>query len=96
MTSSPNKRLIPLIFRLRNTEAALQQELHNVASSAVTIKDLRNTIESLREELHKHGIRQPLDFRLKQLGLSSGSDDHLASSGSTAPTNRYGCSDADA
>ncbi|KAH7676114.1 hypothetical protein AAVH_41977, partial [Aphelenchoides avenae] len=40
--------------QLRNTETALQQELHNVASSAVTIKDLRNTIESLREELHKH------------------------------------------
>lgn len=81
------QRINELEAALHHAEAALEQEQRNVAGSAKTIKDLRDVVQSLREELHKHGIRQPLDFRLKQLGLTSVSDDQVGSSASALPTN---------
>ncbi|KAH7722168.1 hypothetical protein AAVH_10343 [Aphelenchoides avenae] len=84
------QRINELEAALHDAEAALEQEQRNVAGSAKTIKDLRDVVQSLREELHKHGIRQPLDFRLKQLGLTSVSDDQVGSTASALPTNRYG------
>ncbi|KAH7702636.1 hypothetical protein AAVH_30205, partial [Aphelenchoides avenae] len=58
----------------KNTEAALEREQATVACGAKTVKDLRDTIRSLRDELEAHGIGQSLDERIRQLGFVNRAD----------------------
>ncbi|KAH7662579.1 hypothetical protein AAVH_43459, partial [Aphelenchoides avenae] len=83
--SQCQKHIDELQAEVLNLEAALQRERETAASSSKTMNDLRDMIDSLRDQLSKHGVRQPLDYRLRQLGLQ-GDSGHLSASSDSNPS----------
>ncbi|KAH7692999.1 hypothetical protein AAVH_39971, partial [Aphelenchoides avenae] len=73
-------------------QAELQLEKANTANAASTIKTLRDTVISLRDQLGKHGtgIGRCVEAQLQQLGLIDGSKADVASSTASFLDNRYG------
>ncbi|KAH7702175.1 hypothetical protein AAVH_30676, partial [Aphelenchoides avenae] len=63
------QRISDLATQLHRKDTDLQQELTKVAAYTKTVKDLRDTVHSLRDELRKHGIRQQNDDRHKQFQI---------------------------
>ncbi|KAH7715145.1 hypothetical protein AAVH_17471 [Aphelenchoides avenae] len=82
--------------QLNHKDAELQHELAKVAAYTKTVKELRDTAQSLRDELKKHGIREPLDSRLRQLGFVSDPTGDDGSSANSDASNRYGSGGSDA
>ncbi|KAH7719388.1 hypothetical protein AAVH_13150 [Aphelenchoides avenae] len=75
--------------QISDLKAQLDLEQMNGSSSTKTIKDLRDMVDTLREQLNKHGIREPIDYRLRQLGLQ-GDSGHFGTSSDFNVATRYG------
>ncbi|KAH7666391.1 hypothetical protein AAVH_43249, partial [Aphelenchoides avenae] len=71
--------------QISDLKAQLDLEQMNGSSSTKTIKDLRDMVDSLREQLNKHGIREPIDYRLRHLGLQ-GDSGHLGTTSDSDAT----------
>lgn len=57
--AASRQRISDLATQLHRKDTDLQQELTKVAAYTKTVKDLRDTVHSLRDELRKHGTCTP-------------------------------------